>query len=173
MLCEYQNMGDDIKILCLQTHPRLRIVNKWLRMMQAHEDVTIPMAVLATVSADVSEDHPLTKEMVRDCLKRHNYSRFIEHTRLIMFKISGIRPVQYGEDVERKVREMFVAFKDVYDRLYPRCGFIAYSYVLHNILLTLDRKDLAGDIALFQSEDKCVAQNERWTTVCKEIGWTC
>jgi Poxvirus Late Transcription Factor VLTF3 like len=158
-----------------QAYKRINHLNEWLSRVQGKEYSNIPQSVLDVVAARAvrAKSGRLNRDNVREVLKVTGNSHYYEHVPLIMYKISGVPPVQFGAETEERLRHMFVVTQLPYLKHCPddRSNFLSYSYTFAKMLQLLGRHDLLPAFSLLKSREKMFQQENVWRAMCNELGW--
>ena len=152
-----------------------------LATLQAKENTDIPDYVLEAVKREIEKEHNLdvndvTKEKIKQYLKKLSMTNYYEHAPHILNKINGITPTQIPQEVEDKLIEMFNMIQEPFEivkaKVAPnRLSFLSYNYVLVKFTELLDLPEYKQCFTLLKSVDKLRLQDKIFSGICDILGW--
>ncbi|KAJ3235873.1 hypothetical protein HDU81_011393 [Chytriomyces hyalinus] len=152
-----------------------------LATLQAKENTDIPDYVLEAVKREMDKErdldiNELTKEKIKQYLKKLSMANYYEHAPHILNKINGITPIQIPQDVEDKLIEMFNMIQEPFEivkaKVAPnRLSFLSYNYVLVKFTELLDLPEYKQCFTLLKSVDKLRLQDKIFSGICDILGW--
>ena len=163
-----------------QSYQRSNHFLEWLNSLQAKESTQVSDEVLrrvmqrlydtgARATADVTTDG------VRQALKFLKMRSQYEHVCQIACRITGDSPPRLAPAIEERLRLMFVAVQEPFERVKGRRkNFLSYSYTLQQFLKLLGvPSSCIGRFAftLLKGRDKLDRQNEIYEKICRDLDW--
>lgn len=159
-------------------YKRINHYNECLNQIQAKEYTEIPNDVIDAILVELKKQKitnmaKLTAKKIRDILRKLGIHKYYEHTPFIMYKLNGIPPPRFGEELEEKLRQMFYAVQVPYLRhaSHKRKNFLSYNYVFHKFLLILGRTEFLKHFPLLKSREKLHEQEQVFQKICGDLGW--
>ena len=159
-------------------YKRINHYNECLNQIQAKEYTEIPNDVIDAILVELKKQKitnmaKLTAKKIRDILRKLGIHKYYEHTPFIMYKLNGIPPPRFGEELEEKLRQMFYAVQVPYLRhaSHKRKNFLSYNYVFHKFLLILGRAEFLKHFPLLKSREKLHEQEQVFQKICGDLGW--
>ena len=159
-------------------YKRINHYNECLNQIQAKEYTEIPNDVIDAILVELKKQKitnmaSLTAQKIRGILRKLGIHKYYEHTPFIMYKLNGIPPPRFGEELEEKLRQMFFAVQVPYLRhaSQKRKNFLSYNYVFHKFLLILGRTEFLKYFPLLKSREKLHEQEQVFQKICADLGW--
>lgn len=157
---------------------RINHYNECLNQIQAKEYTEIPNEVIDSILVELKKQKitnmaTLTPMKVRGILRKLGIHKYYEHTPFIIYKLNGLPPPRFGEELEEKLRQMFYAVQVPYLRhaSHKRKNFLSYNYVFHKFLLILGRPEFTKYFPLLKSREKLHEQEQVFQKICADLGW--
>lgn len=151
---------------------------EWLAYAQAKESTEIPNEIFCKILLEIKKIRiknlaKLTKQHIRDFLRKIGYAKYYEHSPLILMKLTNIRPIRISDHLERKLIEMFTEVLMVYRSVKPneRTNFFSYSYILYKFLELLEFDEYKDYFTLFKGNENLKNQDKIFAKICKIIRW--
>lgn len=152
--------------------------NEWLSQFQAQESTTIPDEVIEQLRAElkkmkIKKMSEITHTKVRGLLKKLKYNKYYEHTPYITNMLNGIRPPKMPQQLEERLRMMFIQIQKPFDDNCPkeRKNFLSYSYVLYKFCQLLSEDQYLQYFPLLKSKEKLYQQDVIWKKICNDLRW--
>ena len=165
-----------------QQYKRSNHFLEWLSMLQARENVQVPVDVLESVmgvlmSRGVRCSNDVNVHNVRDALKELKMRPHYEHVCQIACRINGKPPPRLKGPIEEQLRLMFLAVQVPFEKPHvrgTRKNFLSYSYTLMQFfaLLGIDRSMVPDmPFTTLKGRDKLEKQNVIYSRICSELDW--
>jgi hypothetical protein len=152
--------------------------NEWLSQFQAQESTTIPHEVVEQLRGElkkmkIKKMSEITHTKVRGLLKKLKYNKYYEHTPYITNLLNGIKPPKMPQQLEERLRMMFIQIQKPFDDNCPkdRKNFLSYSYVLYKFCQLLSEDDYLQYFPLLKSKEKLYQQDVIWKKICQDLRW--
>lgn len=159
-------------------YKRINHFNEWLAQFQAKESTEIPAEVYEAICAELKKERindyrTLSRQKVREILKKLKYNKYYEHVPHIMNRLNGQHAPVMSREVEEKLRYMFREIQPAFQKHCPkeRSNFLSYSYVLYKICELLDLDEYLPSFPLLKNRDKLYVQDKIWEKICQELSW--
>lgn len=161
------------------SYKRINHFVEWMASMQAKEATDIPQSVIDAVMQRLYEERvtcakEVTGHKVRAVLKALRLRKYYEHTQLIASKITGQPPPRLTPAQEEKIKLMFMAASNSFQRLCPpdRANFISYSFALLKIVTLLGYDEFIPLFSPFKSKEKWTRADTIWKDIAADLDWT-
>jgi hypothetical protein len=152
--------------------------NEWISQFQAKESTSVPDEVINNLRGEfkkqkIKDLSEITHEKVKGLLKKLNYAKYYEHVAYISTILNGVTPPTMTQALEEKLRLMFHAIQDPFEKHKPatRKNFLSYSYVLFKLCELLGHDEYLPCFPLLKSKEKLYIQDQIWEKICKELQW--
>jgi hypothetical protein len=164
-----------------QSYKRANHFLEWLNSIQAKSSFVVPDDVIRQivhhlVASGVRAAAGVTCERVRAALKHLRLRTYYEHVCQITCRISGEPPPRFRPEVEERLRLMFLAVQQPFERARGvRKNFLSYSYVLMQFLWLLGIDVGAVPrlaFTMLKGPDKLEKQNTIYRDICRELDWS-
>lgn len=159
-------------------YKRINHFNEWLAQFQAKESTEIPKEVYNSICAELKKERimdyrTLSREKVREILKKLKYNKYYEHVPHIMNRLNGQNAPVMPREVEEKLRAMFKEIQPAFQKHCPkdRSNFLSYSYVLYKFCELLELDQYLSSFPLLKNRDKLYVQDKIWEKICRELSW--
>jgi predicted RNA-binding Zn-ribbon protein involved in translation (DUF1610 family) len=176
--CEKCNYNDNIPDKPGYPYKRINHYSEWLSQFQAKESTEIHKEIYDKIIAELHKNKiynmkTLTRNKIKDVLKKLGLTNYYEHTPHIISKLSGVPPPTINRDTEEQLRKMFKQIQEPFERNCPkgRINFLSYSYVLHKFCELLELDDFLKCFPLLKSREKLREQDKIWKKICKDLKW--
>ena len=159
-------------------YKRINHFNEWLAQFQAKESTEIPQEVYEAICAELKKERildyrTLSRQKVREILKKLKYNKYYEHVPHIMNRLNGQNAPVMSREVEEKLRYMFKEIQPSFQRNCPkdRSNFLSYSYVLYKFCELLELDEYLSSFPLLKNRDKLYIQDKIWEKICLDLAW--
>lgn len=159
-------------------YKRINHFNEWLAQFQAKESTEIPQEVYEAICAELKKERimdyrTLSRQKVREILKKLRYNKYYEHVPHIMNRLNGQNAPVMSREVEEKLRFMFREIQPAFQKHCPkdRSNFLSYSYVLYKFCELLELDEYLSSFPLLKNRDKLYVQDKIWEKICEELRW--
>jgi hypothetical protein len=160
------------------SYKRLTHLNQWIDALQAKENTTIPEDVIEAVRNEFKK-HRLTSKSditpgrVKMFLKKLNLSRWYEHTHIIVASINGAPAVRLPQDLEERLRAMFLQLQHPFEKHRPskRKNFLHYGYTLFKMCQLVGADEYLHLFPQLKSAEKTRDMDKIWKKICEELHW--
>lgn len=163
-------------VIC--SYKRENHFNEWVSQFQAKESTSVPPEIITTLRSEfkkqkVKDVSEITHEKVKVILKRINLSKYYEHVPYITTMLSGITPPTMPPELEHRLRLMFHAIQEPFEKHKPsdRKNFLSYSFVLYKMCELLGEDQYLPCFPLLKSKEKLYIQDRIWERMCEELQW--
>lgn len=192
LLCEKCNQAERIMLTserpnpkeksntdnCFFTYKRINHFLEWLSQIQAKQTTEIPEELLEAIRNELKKEkitdyRRLNNTRMREYLKTLGYNNFYEHIPYIIYRITGIKPLNLSRELEEKLCVMFKEIQEPFEKVCPpsRKNFLSYSYVLFKFFELLGLDEYKGKFPLLKSPQKLYEQDIIWKNICKLVRW--
>lgn len=164
-----------------QSYKRANHFLEWLNSIQAKSSFVVPEEVIVQIvyhlaRSGIAAASAVTCENVRMSLKHLRLRAYYEHVCQIACRISGGAPPRFRPEVEERLRLMFLAVQQPFERARgQRKNFLSYSYILMQFLWLLGiDSDTVPRLAftMLKGPDKLEKQNAIYREICRELDWS-
>ena len=159
-------------------YKRINHFSEWLAQFQAKESIDIPVDLLDKLRSEFHKEKikkvsDITKQKVKQHLKKLKYNKYYEHVPHITNLLTGIKPPSITSIQEEKLRNMFRDIQAPFDEHKPKdwSNFLSYSYCLYKFCELLGYDDLLCNFPLLKSREKLHQQDVIWHKICNSLGW--
>jgi hypothetical protein len=159
-------------------YKRINHFNELLAQFQAKESTEIPEEVFQAILDELKKERitnteVLTRNKIRDILKKLHLTNFYEHVPYILNRLNGKTSPLMPRDVEEKLRFMFKEIQGSFHKHCPaeRSNFLSYSYVLYKFCELLELDEYLHCFPLLKNRDKLFNQDKIWALICADMGW--
>jgi hypothetical protein len=159
-------------------YKRINHFNEWLAQFQAKESTEIPQEVYEAICAELKKERildyrTLSRQKVREILKKLKYNKYYEHVPHIMNRLNGQHAPVMSREVEEKLRYMFKEIQPSFQKNCPkdRSNFLSYSYVLYKFCELLELDEYLSSFPLLKNRDKLYVQDKIWEKICLDLAW--
>lgn len=149
-----------------------------LNSIQGKENTTIPDDVISAIKTECKKHRLVSKKdivpaKVRQFLKQLGLSKYYEHVNHITNIINGVPPPRIKEEVEEKLKQMFLAIQKPFEKHCPpeRKNFLKYGYVLYKCAELIGADDILHLFPLLKSKEKMYQHDQVWRLICQELDW--
>jgi hypothetical protein len=149
-----------------------------MNQIQAKETTEIQDEIMDKIRAEIkkqriSDIQSLTKEQIRDILKKIGHDDDYEHSLFILSKLTGVMPPQIPPHVCDMMENLFNEAQSLWIVHKPdnRKNFIAYFYVIYKIFELLGMDDHMQYCSLLKTREKLVEYDSVWKKICKDLKW--
>lgn len=160
------------------SYKRLTHLTQWIDSLQAKENTNIPDELVDAVRQEfkkhrLTSKSDITPQRVKSFLKKLNMSRFYEHTNHIVNIINGAPALRIPQDLEDRIKIMFLQIQHPFERHRPkqRKNFFSYGYVLYKLCQLLGEDEYLPLFPLLKSIEKLRVQDDIWKNICAELKW--
>jgi len=149
-----------------------------LKAVQGKENTTIPEDVIDAVKAECKKYRLVTKKditpaKIRMFLKKLGLAKYYEHVNHITSQINGLTPPQIPQDLEDRLKQMFLAIQKPFEKHRPpgRSNMLKYSYFLYKSCELLGEDAYLPLFPLLKSKFKIHQHDIIWKKITGELGW--
>lgn len=161
------------------SYKRINHFSEWLQNIQGKSKLVISDEVLKKIMQTLHEDmnvckkEDITHMKVRQALKKLKLSKLYDHITKICEDLTGIESLKLTEEAEQKVRLMFVAIQQPFEKHKPatRKNFLSYSYCLYKFFELLGCTEFLQNFSLIKGADKLKKQDAIFKKICADLGW--
>jgi ribosomal protein S27E len=152
--------------------------NEWVSQFQAKESTSIPDEVIVQLRNEfkkqkIKDSLDITHIKVRGLLKKLGLNKYYEHTPYITTILNGVKPPTMPQELEDRLRLMFVQVQKPFEKHCPadRKNFLSYSFTLYKFCELLGEDEYLPCFPLLKSKEKLHRQDEMWRLICRELAW--
>lgn len=159
------------------SYKRISHFNEFISLLQAKEASRIPDDVIAQIRTELQKERVdfdmLQKSKVRDVMRKLKMSKYYDNVPQILRELSNKPPPEIPDELEARLRDMFTAILDPFERHCPsdRKNFLSYSYVLYKICELLGEYELMNEFTLLKNREKLYSHDQIWKAICVDLGW--
>lgn len=161
------------------SYKRINHFSEWLQNIQGKSKVTVEDHILKKiilhlrVNKGIEDKGQINFTNVRASLKDLKLSKYYDHTTKICELITGKECIKLTKKGEEKIRLMFIAIQQPFEKYKPesRKNFLSYSYCLYKFFELIGCNELLENFTLIKGVDKLKKQDEIFEKICKELKW--
>lgn len=160
------------------TYKRINHFNDSLSLLQAKESSKIPDAIIEEIRDQLKKERidpeTVKAEKIKSILKMKRRSKYYDNVSQIMATLThNSTVVHIPPDVEERLRNMFDAIQEPFDRHKPesRTNFFSYNYVFYKFCELLGENELMKHFPLLKSREKLYEQDQIWKHICADLHW--
>ncbi|MDA9673964.1 hypothetical protein N9T73_00510, partial [bacterium] len=175
---EKPNYKDPINENSYFCYKRINHFNEWLSQFQAKESTEIPEFIYNKIVEEIRKMriynlNKLTRDKMRQILKKLKFNKYYEHIPHLINKLSGLPPPIMSREIENKLRNMFKEIQEPFIETCPkdRKNFLSYSYVLHKMCQLLALDEFLTCFPLLKSREKLHNQDIMWRKITQKLNW--
>lgn len=169
--------NDDLEFVSV-SYKRQNHFQEWLNAFQGREATPIPQEIIESImtvlyESGVRKKEDITRDMIRQILKRKKLKRYKKHVTSIMSAITGKKPERLTPKEEEMFKIMFNSIQRPFDKHRPknRKNFLSYSYVLFKFCELLGKDSFLKFFSLLKGRDKLYKQDRIWQNICSDLEW--
>lgn len=159
-------------------YKRINHFQEWLSQIQGKQNTEIVDKVFTALQSEfdkrgIDDFKVLTPKFVKECLRKHGYTKYYEHAEYIIHHFNGLPPPVLTVETEEEFREMFREIQIPFARCKPakRKNFLSYSYIFHQFAMLTGEDHLLSHFPLLKSRQKLKKQDDIWREMCKMLRW--
>jgi hypothetical protein len=159
-------------------YKRINHFQEWLSQIQGKQNTEIVDKVFTALQHEfrkhrIKDFKKLTPAFVKQCLKKHGFTKYYEHAEYIIHHFNGLPPPVLTVETEEEFREMFKEIQIPFARCKPakRKNFLSYSYIFHQFAMLTGEDHLLDHFPLLKSRQKLKKQDDIWQAMCKMLKW--
>lgn len=173
-----QSHKDPPKEMTSFSYKRINHLNEILSQFQAKETTEIPAHVYEKIElelkkARITDMTLLTKEKLREILKKIDETDYYEHIPYIINQLNGLPPPVISAEVEEIIRGLFLQAQPPFNTYCPddRKNFLTYGYTLYKLFELLELDDYLSNFKFLKDRSKLYDQEQIWKKICNELKW--
>ena len=153
-----------------------------LNQLQAKENTKIPKKILDDLvfelkKYNIYEPKLLTPKLIKQYLKKLNYSKYYEHVPVIINEICGKSAPKLTQELEEQIKSMFDQIQSSFDKHSEiinskRKNFLNYNYIIYKFCELLGKREYLYLFPLLKSREKLYEHDQIWKGICGDLGWT-
>lgn len=115
----------------------------------------------------------VTTTHIKDILKKLGLERYYELEYTIFYNITGIKILEFDDNLISKIERMFAEVSDVFEKLSNkgRSSMFVYDYTIHKILELLDLDEYKKHFKPPKNPEKVIEYDILWKRICKVLMW--
>ena len=159
-------------------YKRINHFQEWLSQIQGKQNTEIVDKVFTALQQEfkkhrIEDFRRLTPAFVKQCLKKHGFTKYYEHAEYIIHHFNGLPPPVLTVETEEEFREMFKEIQIPFARCKPpkRKNFLSYSYIFHQFAMLTGEDHLLAHFPLLKSRQKLKKQDDIWQNMSKMLKW--
>jgi len=159
-------------------YKRINHFQEWLSQIQGKQNTEIVDKVFTALQQEfkkhrIKDFKRLTPGFVKQCLKKHGFTKYYEHAEYIIHHFNGLPPPVLTVETEEEFREMFKEIQIPFARCKPskRKNFLSYSYIFHQFAMLTGEDHLLAHFPLLKSRQKLKKQDDIWQNMCRMLKW--
>lgn len=160
------------------SYKRINHLNEILSQFQAKETTEIPPHVYEKIElelkkARIKDMTLLTKEKLREILKKIDETDYYEHIPYIINQLNGLPPPVISAEVEEIIRGLFLQAQPPFNTYCPddRKNFLTYGYTLYKLFELLELDEYLDNFKFLKDRSKLYDQEQIWKKICNELKW--
>jgi hypothetical protein len=161
------------------THLRERMLNCFALKMVNFPDTIQEDIVKELEKQSLAPSH-ITLEWVEGVMKLYGYNQYVKYATYLYKNIGGHFEHSVDLPLQQKIELMFHQVEDCFLEIRntainplqkTRKSLFSYPYILKQILLLLDRPELAQYFKLLKNNKKVREFDEIWEKICERMEW--
>ena len=150
-----------------------------LNQLQAKENTKIPDKIINDLTNEfkkynITDPNLLTPKLVKQYLKKLNYSKYYEHIPVIINEFCGIKAPKMTSEFEEQLKILFdniqEPFKKHSEIVNPkRKNFLNYNYILYKMCELLGKTNFLHCFPLLKSREKLYEHDLIWKGICSDL----
>lgn len=160
------------------SYKRINHLNEILSQFQAKETTEIPDYVYDKILLELKKERIenmalLTKDKLREILKKIDETDYYEHIPYIINQLNGLPPPVISPEVEEIIRGLFLQAQHPFNTHCPdaRKNFLTYGYTLYKLFELLELDDYLCNFKFLKDRKKLYEQEQIWKKICHELKW--
>jgi len=160
------------------SYKRINHLNEILSQFQAKETTEIPEHVYDKILLELKKERIenmalLTKDKLREILKKIDETDYYEHIPYIINQLNGLPPPVISPEVEEIIRGLFLQAQHPFNTHCPdaRKNFLTYGYTLYKLFELLELDDYLSNFKFLKDRKKLYEQEQIWKKICHELKW--
>ena len=160
------------------SYKRINHLNEILSQFQAKETTEIPEKIYNKILIELKKERIenmalLTKEKLREILKKINETDYYDHIPYIINQLNGLPPPSISPGVENIIRGLFLQLQHPFNLFCPedRKNFLTYGYTLYKIFELLELDEYLSNFNFLKDRKKLYEQEQIWKKICNELKW--
>lgn len=160
------------------SYKRINHLNEILSQFQAKETTEIPEEIYNKILIELKKERIenmalLTKEKLREILKKINETDYYDHIPYIINQLNGLPPPSISPEVENIIRGLFLQLQHPFNLFCPedRKNFLTYGYTLYKIFELLELDEYLCNFNFLKDRKKLYEQEQIWKKICNELQW--
>jgi hypothetical protein len=160
------------------SYKRINHLNEILSQFQAKETTEIPAHVYEKIEVElkkarITDMTLLTKEKLREILKKIDETDYYEHIPYIINQLNGLPPPVISAEVEEIIRGLFLQAQPPFNTYCPddRKNFLTYGYTLYKLFELLELDEYLSNFKFLKDRSKLYDQEQIWKKICQELKW--
>ena len=160
------------------SYKRINHLNEILSQFQAKETTEIPVHVYTKIELELKKGRItdmtlLTKDKMREILKKIDETDYYEHIPYIINQLNGLPPPVISTEVEEIIRGLFLQAQPPFNTYCPddRKNFLTYGYTLYKLFQLLELDDYLCNFKFLKDRKKLYDQEQIWKKICHELKW--
>tara|TARA_Y100000389_G_scaffold185136_1_gene204243 strand:- start:25 stop:861 length:837 start_codon:yes stop_codon:yes gene_type:complete len=160
------------------SYKRINHLNEILSQFQAKETTEIPEEIYNKILIELKKERIenmalLTKEKLREILKKINETDYYDHIPYIINQLNGLPPPSISPEVENIIRGLFLQLQHPFNLFCPedRKNFLTYGYTLYKIFELLELDEYLSNFNFLKDRKKLYEQEQIWKKICNKLKW--
>jgi hypothetical protein len=160
------------------SYKRINHLNEILSQFQAKETTEIPAHVYEKIEVElkkarITDMTQLTKDKLREILKKIDETDYYEHIPYIINQLNGLPPPVISAEVEEIIRGLFLQAQPPFNTYCPddRKNFLTYGYTLYKLFELLELDEYLCNFKFLKDRKKLYDQEQIWKKICNELKW--
>lgn len=173
----YQEKQDSIRI----TKPCYKRANHLIDKLNqklVNTKLKVPEEVLEGIKKQMKiqkilDLRNLKIEDIRKILKKLGYEKYYEMEYTIFYKITGVKLLEFSENLINKIQTMFSKIMSSFDEINNkgRSSMFVYDYTIHKILELLSLDDYKKHFKPPKNIEKTTEYDKIWKKICEDLQW--
>lgn len=168
----YKEISTDVNCFAYKKKNHFKEI---LNQIQGKETTTIPDEVYQKILVELKKirvkSKDITKQKIRDILRKIGHAKYYEHRSNIIYKIKGIPPITLSREIEDRLLLMFDDLLKPYAKCCPktRRNFLNYYYVIRKLCEILGLKEIlkTEHLPQLKSRKKLAEHDQIWKEMMK------
>jgi hypothetical protein len=149
-----------------------------LAQSQCKENVEIPESIMDLIHSELKKERiidmsKLTRNIMRNILKKIKLPKYYEHIPLIISKLDGEPSLKFTPELEEQFLVMFKEIQEPFEKHKPkdRLNCLSYPYILYKFCELLEKDEFLPLFPLLKNREKLYKTDQVWKKICKDLQW--
>jgi len=146
-----------------------------LNQFQSKESINISDDVFEKITFEKNKKkiENINVNHIKQILHKYRLTHLYEHVQYIYCRYTKVQAPTLTRNEEELIKKMFRETEIPFMKYRPntRSSFLNYSYVIHKILILINKTEFLQYFPLLKSKEKLKNQDAIWQKICKDLNW--